>query len=917
MNPKDAFCVGIVIVLATLPICSAQVDADAKIYWVTEDLGGGTSDQGFVDLLTNAGYTLDMSFANQELRVLEPAEMEQLNRADLIIISRDSDSRQYDDGAQEIAAWNRKIARPILNLNAFYMQANRWNWVPASDTWHYEAGPMRVLEPNHPVMAGVNIVDGLVDVVTTQGTFPKGAMDAAGGTLIGVREDNGFVWLATWDTTQPISMGYPPAGPRMLFCCGLDEATTAKSPVLSGSGTYNLTEEGSKIFLNAVEYMLAFTLEKAAIPEPEDGVVLSAVSLDLAWAPADGTTSDNVYFGDELEAVTNATPGSPEFMGNQVEISYRVDGLTPGKTYYWRIDGVPEDAPDQPLRGDVWRFFIAPRTAYDPSPVHEARLIGLEPTLSWRAGVDAQSHIVYFGTSAAAVANADPTSPEYRAPLLSDVTTWEPVAEGFPPLEPDTQYFWRVDEESAGGVERGEVWSFETTHPGLGLCTREVWATIESRNVNDLLLDPRFPDSPSEMSELTLFDSNANLGDWQGARIKAWLHVPFTGEYTFKMSSYSPAKLWLSPIPDDRTQTQMILEIPIERLLRNDWRFSAEPITLEADQRYYIEAMWVTTDHGDHCQAAWEGPGIRDIEVIQGGYLEPVEELWARSPSPVNQAQPVPQTLVLEWIGGTRAEQHAVYFGTDPNAVAAGDASVEQGVQTDASFDTGPLDWGTTYYWRIDEVNDAEADSPWIGPVWSFTTADFLIVDDFEAYDDNMDGGTAIYQTWIDGVENGTGSYVGYEASNNGTFGETAIVHGGRQSMPLTYDNSVSPWYSVTYRDFSPAEDWTVNEITDLSLWIQGQAEGNTPANLYVVVEDADGNSAKVSHPDASVVTTPTWSRWVIPLDHLTGVNLTRIERLSISVGDPDSAAADGTGTIFVDDIWVMRHAAPEEPVLE
>ena len=135
--------------------------------------------------------------------------------------------------------------------------------------------------------------------------------------------------------------------------------------------------------------------------------------------------------------------------------------------------------------------------------------------------------------------------------------------------------------------------------------------------------------------------------------------------------------------------------------------------------------------------------------------------------------------------------------------------------------------------------------------------------------------------------------------------------------MPLTYDNSVSPWYSVTYRDFSPAEDWTVNEITDLSLWIQGQAEGNTPANLYVVVEDGDGNSAKVRHPHASVVTTPTWSRWVIPLDHLTGVNLTRIERLSISVGDPDSATADGTGTIFVDDIWVMRHAAPEEPAVE
>ena len=28
---------------------------------------------------------------------------------------------------------------------------------------------------------------------------------------------------------------------------------------------------------------------------------------------------------------------------------------------------------------------------------------------------------------------------------------------------------------------------------------------------------------------------------------------------------------------------------------------------------------------------------------------------------------------------------------------------------------------GTTYYWRIDEVNEADPNSPWIGNVWSFT----------------------------------------------------------------------------------------------------------------------------------------------------------------------------------------------------
>lgn len=854
MNRRNLIWIGIVILSFMAGAVSAQGDPDAKIYWVTEDLGGGNSDQGFVDLLTNAGYTVDMTFNDRQLRVLEDSELETLNRADLIIFSRDTDSRQYDDGAAEKAAWNSKIARPIINLNAFYMQANRWNWVPASDTWHYDDGPMRVLEPDHPVMEGVTITDGLVDVVTTQTTFPKGATDAAGGTLIGVREDNGFVWLATWDTTQNISMGFPPAGPRMLFCCGLDEATTGKQPVLPGSGTYNLTEEGSKIFLNAVKYMLDFALAKAAIPSPEDGAVLSAVSLELGWAPADGTASDNVYFGDDLEAVTNATTESPEFKQNQVEISYQVDGLVPGKTYYWRIDGVKEDDPDNPLKGEVWSFFIAPLTAYDPSPVNEARLIGLEPTLAWRAGVDAQAHLVYFGTSAAAVANADQGSPEYKNTLLPDITTWQPVVDGFVTLEPNTRYYWRVDEEAPNGTQKGTVWSFDTTLPGLGTCTRETWTGIESREVDALRNDPRFPDSPTETSEQTLFDSlNADLGDWQGARVKAWLQVPFTGDYSFKFSSYSPAELWLSTVPGDQSQKQLLLSIAIERLPRNDWRFSAEPVSLEAGKRYYIEALWVTTDFGDHCQVAWEGPGIRAIEVIQGGYLEPFEELWARSPMPANQAALVPQSTLLQWIPGSKASQHLLYLGTDANAVATATPESEgvyQGDLTDPNFPVMSLEWGTTYYWRVDEINSAEAGSPWVGPVWSFTTADYAVLENFESY--TGQNGQKIWRLWTDGFGgNGTGSRVDYEDAEGNSLLETTIVHNGLQSMPLQYtnDGSLLNWegnpvtasYSSTTLPLDPARDWNTvdgHTIDALSLWIHGSMQSPTSVT-YEEASDA------------------------------------------------------------------------------
>ncbi len=925
MNRRDILWMSLVVLFSMACVCPAQVDPNAKIYWVADDMSGGDSDQGFIDLLTNAGYTLDMSFSNQELRVLEDTELELLNRADLIIISRDSDSRQYDDGAVEKANWNSKIARPILNLNAFYMQANRWNWVPASDTWHYAAGPMRVLEPNHPVMEGVTVVDGLVDVVTTQTTFPDGATDAAGGTLIGVREDNGFVWLAAWDTTQNISMGYPPSGPRMLFCCGLDEATTGKQPALAGNGTYNLTEEGSKIFLNAVKYLLDYTLEKAAIPEPADGAVLSAVSLELSWAPADGTVSDNVYFGDSLEAVTNATPESPEFRGNQVEISYQIDSLVPGQTYYWRIDGIPEDDPDHPLKSDVWSFFIAPLTAYDPSPANEARLIGLDPVLTWRAGVNVQSHLLYFGTTAEAVANADQTSPEYKSLLMPDIVTWQPVADELVTLEPNTRYFWRVDEESAGGTQKGEVWSFETTHPGLGTCTREVWTGIESRVVDDLRADSRFPDSPTEVNELTLFDSNVNFGDWQGARIKAWLHVPFTGTYAFKQSCYSPAELWLSTIPGDRTQTQLIVNVPIERLLRNDWRYSSEPITLEADQRYYIEALWVTTDNtgsGSHCQVAWEGPGIRDIEVIQGGYLEPFEALWASGPNPFNRAVDVKQTPTLRWKTGTKAAQHDVYFGDDKTAVTDANTTTpeiyrgRQPLENTSYVPTeAPLEWNKTYYWRIDEINDTNPDSPWTGKVWSFTTANFLVVDDFEDYDA---GENQIWYAWHDGLGygtpgtepyapgNGTGSAVGDDTT--ASYTEETIVHGGSQSMLFWYDNSVLRYSEATLTLTHP-RDWTENGVNKLSIWFRGDS-ANAAETLYVVLN----GSAVVTHdnPDAAQVT--TWTEWTIDLQTFAdlGVNLANVNTIALGLGNRNNPVAGGSGTMYFDDIRL--YPPPSEP---
>jgi beta-lactamase regulating signal transducer with metallopeptidase domain len=94
---------------------------------------------------------------------------------------------------------------------------------------------------------------------------------------------------------------------------------------------------------------------------------------------------------------------------------------------------------------------------------------------------------------------------------------------------------------------------------------------------------------------------------------------------------------------------------------------------------------------------------------------------------------------------------------------------------------------------------------------------DGLIVDDFEGYTDNE--GSRIAQAWLDGSTNGTGSVVGNAAA---PFAERTIVHGGKQSMPLSYDNTKAPFYSEAEREFVPAQDWSPGRMNTLSVWIRG-----------------------------------------------------------------------------------------------
>jgi hypothetical protein len=196
----------------------------------------------------------------------------------------------------------------------------------------------------------------------------------------------------------------------------------------------------------------------------------------------------------------------------------------------------------------------------------------------------------------------------------------------------------------------------------------------------------------------------------------------------------------------------------------------------------------------------------------------------ASSPSPANGATTdVVKAATLTWQPGEKAVQHDVYLGTDRAAVRGADSSDATGVYRGrlktASYTPAPAVEPTKqYFWRVDEVKSDGTITK--GTVWSFTVADYLVVDDFESYDDDPAAGNAIYDIWIDGWTNKTGSQVGYTTA---PFAERTIVQGGRQSMPLNYDNAKSPYYSETERTFAAPEDWTVGGAKTLQLQVRGR----------------------------------------------------------------------------------------------
>jgi len=667
----------------------------------------------------------------------------------------------------------------------------------------------------------------------------------------------------------------------------------------SGWNSFHGAIDEVRIYNNAlspeeIQTVMIGQMPLAYNPKPADGAMHEDTWASLSWTPGTTAASHDVYFGDNLDDV-NAGAESV-FQGNQASTFLVVgfpgfafpDGLIPGTTYYWRVDEIEADGTTI-HKGDLWSFTVPPKIAYNSTPADGAKFVDPDVGLSWDTGYGAKVHQVYFGENFEDV-NAG-TADTSKGPVGD--TVYVPGT-----LDLDKTYYWRIDEFDGISTHTGDVWSFTTMKAGGGVrADYYKGMNFETHVLNRM--DPQInfnwgSGAPDESVGEDTFSVR-----WTGQ-----VEAAFTETYTFYARSDDGVRLWV--------EGQQLVDSWVDRSATED----KGTIDLMAGQLYSIVMEYYENGDGAVTELRWSSPSTPKQLIPQAAMSLPVKAGGANPPS---GATDVKQTTILTWAAGDYAASHEVYFGTDQEAVRNADTSSPEykGSRNlgSESYDPGKLDWDTTYFWRVDEVNNTNPQSPWVGGVWSFTTANFLIVDDFEDYDT---GDNQIWYAWKDGLGygtpgidpyyagNGSGSAVGDE--NTGSYTEETIVHRGRQSMPLFYDNNMQGkfTYSEAELTLTYPRDWTENNVNTLTIWFRGISD-NAAETLYVAL---NGN-AVVFHGNPNAALLDTWTEWNIDLQAFAdqGVNVANVNTIAIGFGDKENPQPGGSGSAYFDDIRLYRPA--------
>ena len=545
--------------------------------------------------------------------------------------------------------------------------------------------------------------------------------------------------------------------------------------------------------------------------------------------------------------------------------------------------------------------------ATGPVPESETADILRDTVLSWVPGAYAATHNVYVGASFEDVNSA-------TAPTAEGLT-----AASFDPgrLDFGQTYFWRVDEVNGTPdktVFRGEIWSFTAEPYSIQIPESEITVTASSFS-NEFSQPEKVIDGSGLGADGSCATTPETMWFTASPDMDPWIQFEFSD-----LKQLDTMVVYNSNGAAESAIGWGVKDVVIEysedgenwTVLEGANQFSRAPGLATYNQPDEIAfngvpAKYVRLDIASNWGGILMSYGLSEVQFN----MIPAQ---ARTPVPGSGSGDILPDAVATWRAGRSAAQHTVYIGTDADAVA--DGTAPSVISSTSSLDLGTLDLrlGETYYWRVDEVNEAETVPVWEGPVWSLSITSAVVVDDFEGYGNASPDRP--FQAWLDGFGysadeffpaayggNGTGAGIGHDIWSlsspyyDGDIMESAIViAGSTQSLPFYFDNSGGA-ASQTDRTFATPQNWSAGGVTTLTVAVRGNPSLAAANQLYVKI-----NNAKVTYDgDLSV---PIWQQWQVDLTSL-GINLSSVTTMSFGVD------GSGSGMVLLDDILLHRTAPP------
>jgi hypothetical protein len=162
-----------------------------------------------------------------------------------------------------------------------------------------------------------------------------------------------------------------------------------------------------------------------------------------------------------------------------------------------------------------------------------------------------------------------------------------------------------------------------------GTITRDLWVNVPGDKVSDI--PGRQPDCSMQIQK---FEAPSNFADKYAQRLRGYLCIDITGEYTFWISSNDQSELWLST-DENPAHKRKIAFVPGFTAIHEWQKYPSQksaPIRLEANKSYYIEALHKEGVNLDHVEVGWQRPDGSFERPIPGSRLAPYIDIFQPMP---------------------------------------------------------------------------------------------------------------------------------------------------------------------------------------------------------------------------------------------------------------------------------------------